>query len=326
MRAGGYLFVLIVAAIVAVLTVPCDVHAQAYPNKPIRFVVPFAAGGGVDLTARIVAQKMSESLGQPVLVDNRTGAGGIVGADVVAKSQPDGYTFLVTTSGHTILPNLYKTLPWDPIKDFSPVSMVVSYPLLLVVNPSVPANSASELIALAKAKPGALNYGTGGVGTPPNLAMELLKSTAGINVVHVPYQGNGPATIAVMKGEVQIILDTMIGPLAAVRAGKLRALAVTSSKRSPLLPEVPTLDEAAMPGYVFEGWTGMFAPASTPADIIDRIHAEVVKALAITEVKQRLIELGYEPVGNTPQQFSGIISEDLSKISKIVERAGIKAN
>jgi tripartite-type tricarboxylate transporter receptor subunit TctC len=326
MRAGGYLFVLIVAAIVAVLTVPCDVHAQAYPNKPIRFVVPFAAGGGVDLTARIVAQKMSESLGQPVLVDNRTGAGGIVGADVVAKSQPDGYTFLVTTSGHTILQNLYKTLPWDPIKDFSPVSMVVSYPLLLVVNPSVPANSASELIALAKAKPGALNYGTGGVGTPPNLAMELLKSTAGINVVHVPYQGNGPATIAVMKGEVQIILDTMIGPLAAVRAGKLRALAVTSSKRSPLLPEVPTLDEAAMPGYVFEGWTGMFAPASTPADIIDRIHAEVVKALAITEVKQRLIELGYEPVGNTPQQFSGIISEDLSKISKIVERAGIKAN
>jgi tripartite-type tricarboxylate transporter receptor subunit TctC len=324
MRAIGYLFAAAAAAVL--LAAPGPSYAQAYPTKPSRFVVPFAAGGGVDLTARIVAQKMSESLGQSILIENRTGAGGIVGADVVAKSAPDGYTFLVTTSGHAILPNLSKTLPWDPIKDFTPVSRVVSYPLLLVVNPSVPVNSASGLIALAKEKPGALNYGTGGIGTPPHLAMELLKSMAGVNIVHIPYQGNGPATVAVMRGEVQIILDTMMGPLEAVRAGKLRALAVTSRERSPLLPEIPTLNEAALPGYAFEGWTGMFAPASTPGDIIDRVNAELAKALAAPEVKQRLIEIGYIPAADTPQQFAGVVAEDLVKIRKIVEQAGIAIN
>jgi tripartite-type tricarboxylate transporter receptor subunit TctC len=324
MRVIGYLLAAATAAVL--INAAGRAAAQTYPTRPIRFVVPFAAGGGVDLTARIVAQKMSEGLGQPILIENRTGAGGIVGADVVAKSPPDGYTFLVTTSGHTILPSLSKTLPWDPVKDFSPVSKVVSYPLLLVVNPSVPVNSAADLIALAKEKPGTLNYGTGGVGTPPQLAMELLKSMAGINVVHVPYQGNGPATVAVMRGEIQIILDTMIGPLAAVRAGKLHALAVTSRERSPLLPEIPTLNEAALPGYVFEGWTGMFAPASTPSDLIDRVNAELARALAVLEIKQRLIELGYVPAADTPQQFAGVVSDDIAKIRKIVEQAGITTN
>ena len=324
MRVIGYL--LAAAAAAVLINAAGRASAQTYPTRPIRFVVPFAAGGGVDLTARIVAQNMSESLGQPILIENRTGAGGIVGADVVAKSPPDGYTFLVTTSGHTILPSLSKTLPWDPVKDFSPVSKVVSYPLLLVVNPSVPVNSAADLIALAKERPGILNYGTGGVGTPPQLAMELLKSMAGINVVHVPYQGNGPATVAVMRGEIQIILDTMIGPLAAVRAGKLHALAVTSRERSPLLPEIPTLNEAALPGYVFEGWTGMFAPASTPSDLIDRMNAELARTLAVPEIKQRLIELGYVPAADTPQQFAGVVSDDISKIRKIVEQAGITPN
>lgn len=315
----------VIAPLLALIVSCLGAHADSYPLQPIHLIVPFAAGGGVDVTARIVAQKMAENLGQPVLVENRTGGGGIVGADVVAKSSGDGYTFMITTSGHTILPSLAK-LPWDPIKDFVPVTKVVSYPLMMVVNPSVPAKSISELIALAKAKPGTLNYGTGGLGTPPHLAMELFKSMVGIDVVHVPYRGNGPATAALLTGEIQMIMDTMIGPLPSVRAGTLRALAVTSRQRSPLLPELPTLDEAGVPGYVFEGWTGMFAPAGTPADIVIKINSEIGKALAVPEINKRLIELGYQTVGDPPDKFAAAVAEDLATVAKIVSSAGIKTN
>jgi tripartite-type tricarboxylate transporter receptor subunit TctC len=297
-------------------------QAQTFPDRPIHFVVPYAAGGGVDITARIIAEKMSEDLGQPVIVENRVGGGGILGTDYVARSAPDGYTFAVVTSGHTILPSLTK-LPWDPISDFAPVSMVVSYPLLLVVNPSVPANSVTEFIALAKLRPGALNYGTGGVGTPPQLAMELFKSMTGTNILHIPYRGNGLATAALLSGEIQAMLDTMVGPLPSVRAGKLRALGVSSLVRSPLLPDVPTISEAGVPGYQFEGWTGMFAPRGTPKDIIERVNAALVKALAVPGVTPHLIELGYVPVGNSPEAFAKIVSNEVTKIAKIVKDAGI---
>ena len=315
----------IVATTVAALSMTWGaVHAETYPAKPIHFIVPFAAGGGVDICARIIGQKMSETLGQTIIVDNRPGAGTIVGAEFVARSAPDGYTFLITTNGHTMLPSLFK-LPFDPIKDFTPVSMMVSYPFLLVVNPSVPAKTLPELIALAKSEPGRMNYGSAGVGTAPNLAMELLKSAAGINIVHVPYKGNGPVTVAVLSGEVQMMLDTMVGPLPSIHAGKLRALAITSGTRSALLPDVPTFNESGIPGYVFEGWNGMLAPAKTPKEIVDKVRSELVKALAAPEVRQRLTEFGYLPAGDTPQQFSDIISADITKNAKIIADAGIHA-
>lgn len=313
----------IAAMAVAVMSIIFGtLHAEAYPTKPIRLIVPFAAGGGVDICARIVGQKMSESLGQSVIVENRPGGGTIVGADYVARSAPDGYTFLVTTNGHTILPSLFK-LPFDPINDFEPVSMVVSFPYVLVVNPSVPAKSLPELIELAKEKPGSMNYGSAGVGTGPQLAMELLKTEAGINVVHVPYKGNGPVTAAVLAGEIQMMLDTMVGPLPSIRAGKLRALAITSAVRSPLLPDVPTFSEAGTPGYIFEGWNGIFAPAKTPKVIIGRVSEEIAKALAAPDVKQRFAELGYLASSDTPQHFSTVVSKQIEKNAKIIKDAGI---
>jgi tripartite-type tricarboxylate transporter receptor subunit TctC len=311
-------FVLAFAAILAASVS----QAETFPDRPIHFVVPYAAGGGVDIVARIVAEKMSVDLGQPIIVENRVGGGGILGTDYVARSAPDGYTFAVVTSGHTILPSL-TNLPWDPVADFAPVSMVVSYPLLLVVNPSVPANSIADFVALAKAKPGALNYGTGGVGTPPQLAMELFKSMTGTNILHIPYRGNGLATAALLSGEIQAMLDTMVGPLPSVRAGKLRALGVSSLIRSSLLPDVPTISEAGVPGYQFEGWTGMFAPRGTPQEIVDRVNAALVRALAVPGIAPHLIELGYVPVGNSPEAFGKTVSTEITKIAKIVKDAGI---
>jgi tripartite-type tricarboxylate transporter receptor subunit TctC len=313
------------AVLVFVLAIlPAAALAQVYPSKPIRFVVPFPPGGGVDVTVRTVAQKMSESLGQQIIVDNRTGAAGVIGADFVAKSAADGYTIMGTTSGHTILPHLQK-VPWDPIKDFTPITALVTYQLLLSVHPSVPASSFKELISLAKAKPGVLNYGTGGAGTPPHLAMELLKSTAGIDIVHVPYKGNALVTAALLSGEIQASFDTMIGPLRGVRAGKLRGLAVSGKKRSIIAPEIPTVAEAGLEGYEFEGWTGVFGPPGMPRDIVARLNSEIAKALAIPDVKERLIATGYDPSGQPADQFAAVVSSDLAKMGKIVKGAGIQA-
>lgn len=313
-------FVLAVLALLAA----CGASAQTYPNKPIRFVVPFAAGGGVDVTVRTIVQRMT-ALGQPLLVDNRTGAGGSVAADVVAKAAPDGYTFLATTSGHTILPHLQK-VAWDPVKDFVPVTTLVAYPLMLAAHHAVPANSLVELVAYAKTRPGTLNYGTGGVGTPPHLAMELLKSMAGLDIVHVAFKGNGPATTALLAGDIQLMLDTMIGSMPGVRAGKLKGLAVTSAGRSAIAPEIPTMREAGLPGYEFEGWTGVFAPGGTPRAIVDRMNTELAKALLMQDVKDRLVALGYEPKAMTPEQFAILVERDLAKIGKIVKDARIQVD
>ncbi|TAK81254.1 MAG: tripartite tricarboxylate transporter substrate binding protein [Betaproteobacteria bacterium] len=309
----------------ALAVLPAAALAQTYPSKPIRFVVPFPPGGGVDVTVRTVAQKMGESLGQQIIVDNRAGASGIIGAEFVAKSAPDGYTIMGTTSGHTILPHLQK-VPWDPIKDFTPITALVTYQLLLSVHPSVPANSLQELIALAKAKPGVLNYGTGGAGTPPHLAMELLKSTAGVDIVHVPYKGNALVTAALMSGEIQASFDTMIGPLRGVRAGRLRGLAVSGKRRSIIAPEIPTVAEAGLKGYEFEGWTGVFGPAGMPREIVDRLNSEIAKALAIPDIKERLIAAGYEPSGEPADKFAALVSADLAKMGKIVKGGGIQPN
>jgi tripartite-type tricarboxylate transporter receptor subunit TctC len=315
----------IVAIVVAALSMSLNIaRAETFPSKPIHLIVPFAAGGGVDICARVIGQRMSESLGQPVIVENRPGAGAIVGVEYVARSAPDGYTIMMTTNGQTILPSLYK-LPFDAVKDFTPVSMAVSYPFLLVVNPSVPAKSLQELIGLAKAAPGHMNYGSAGVGTGPNLAMEMLKHDAGVNIVHVPYKGNGPVTVALLGGEIQMMLDTMAGPMPSIRAGKLRPIAITSAVRSALLPDVQTFKESGLPDYVFEGWNGVFAPAGTPDDIVERIRGEIVKALANPGVMQPLTELGYVAVGDTPQHFSAVISEDTAKNAKIIADAGIQA-
>jgi tripartite-type tricarboxylate transporter receptor subunit TctC len=315
----------IVAVAVAAFSMSLNTaRAETYPSKPIHLIVPFAAGGGVDICARVIGQRMSESLGQPVIVENRPGAGTIVGAEYVARSAPDGYTIMMTTNGQTILPSLYK-LPFDPVKDFTPVSMAVSYPFLLVVNPSVPAKSLQELIGLAKAAPGHMNYGSAGVGTAPNLAMEMLKHDAGVNIVHIPYKGNGPVTVALLGGEIQMMLDTMAGPMPSIRVGKLRPVAITSAVRSALLPDVPTFKESGIPNYVFEGWNGVFTPAGTPDDVVERIRGEIAKALANPEVMKPLTELGYVAVGDTPQHFSTVVSDDIAKNAKIIADAGIQA-
>jgi tripartite-type tricarboxylate transporter receptor subunit TctC len=281
-------------------------QAQTYPVKPIRVIVPFAPGGGVDVTARLLAQRMSEAMGQQVIVENRAGAGGNIATELVARATPDGYTFLLTTIGHAIQPNLQKT-SWDPMKDFAPVSLVVKYALIVAVNPAVPAQSLADLVAYAKANPGKLAYGSSGSGGPLHLATELFKRAAGIDIVHVPYKGNGPMTTALLAGEVQLALDTMATPLPHLRAGKLRGLAVSGKTRSPLTPDLPTAIEAGLPGYDFEGWTGMVAPAGTPREAIARMNAEIDKALTIPAVRERLIALGYDPAGGPPQVIERLI-------------------
>lgn len=315
----------ILAGALCVLLLCGGASAQTYPTRAIRIVVPFPAGGGADTSTRAIGQKISESTGQPVIIDNRPGAAGNVGTDYVARATPDGYTFLMTTNGHAIQPHLTK-LTWDPIKDFAPVSLFVTYGPVLAVHPAVPANSLKELIDLAKAQPGKLTYGSSGSGGPLHLGAELFKRQAGIDVLHVPYRGNAPMTVAVVAGEVSMVFDSLTGPLAHIRAGALRALAVMGRQRAAALPDVPTFAEAALPGFAYESWNGILAPAGTPDEAINRMHAEIVKALALPDVRERLSGLGYEPAGNTPKEFAALIAADLARFGKVIEEAGIKAD
>jgi len=299
--------------------------AQSYPNKAVRMVVPFAAGAGSnDIMARLIAQKLSDSFGQQVVVDNRPGASGIIGTDIVAKALPDGYTVLMMSLTFTVNPSLFSKLPYDTVKDLVPVTMVASAPLMLVVHPSVPAKSVAEFIAYAKANPGKLNFGSGGPGTTPHLAGEMLKTMAGIQVTHIPYKGGAPALTDLIGGQIQFMLENIPGTLPFAKAGKLRALAVTDLKRSPLLPELPTLDEAGLKGYQIVGWNGLFVPTGTPRAIVDKLHAEVVKALALPNVKERLATMGADGVGDTPQHFASFIKAEIPKWAKVVKDAGLK--
>jgi tripartite-type tricarboxylate transporter receptor subunit TctC len=276
--------------------------------------------------ARLVAQKLSERLGQSVVVDNRPGAGSIIGTDLVAKAAPDGYTLLVVASSITLNPSLHKTLPFDPVRDLAPITQLSAFPNMLTVHPSVPVKSVQELIALAKAKPDGLNYGSSGAGTGTHLSAELFKMMTGVQMVHVPYKGGGPAVTALLAGQVQLNFATIPSVLPHVRAGKLRAIAVTTIKRSPAAPEVPTIAESGVPGYDHGPWNGMLAPAQTPKPIIDRLNAEVLKIVHSPAMKAVLEHDGSEPVGNAPEAFAAIIKSETAKWAKVIKAAGIHAD
>lgn len=310
------------AAILLAILPGVHAFAQNYPARPVRMVVPFAAGGAVDTVARVLGQKLSQTWKQPMLVDNRPGAGGNIAADHVAKTPGDGYTLLITTHGFAISPGLYRKLPFDAARDFAPVTQLTSSFVVLVTNPQLPAASAKELIALAKSRPGAINYGSTGIGAPPHLLGELLKSMTGTDMLHVPYKGDAPLSQALLAGEVQIAFMPLAGVLPHIRSGRLRALGVSGTARSATLPEVPTLTEAGIP-FEFTGWLGVFAPAGSPRDIVLQIQRDIARAIAAQDMRERWSAWGYEPVGSTPEQFAAKFSADLAMYTKVIREAHI---
>jgi tripartite-type tricarboxylate transporter receptor subunit TctC len=292
---------------------------QAYPVKPIRMVV----GPGPDALARVFGQKLTEAWGQPVIVDQRGGGGGTISAESVARAAPDGYTLLLATGTHTINPSMYK-VSYDMVKDFAPISLIASTPFILAVHPSVPASSVEELIRLAKAKPGELNYGSGGSGTPPHLATELFKSMAGINLVHVPYKTVAAAITDLIAGRLQVMFTVGPAGLPQVRAGTIRALAVSTAKRSAFVPALPTIAQTGLPGFDVFGWNGLLAPAGTPKEIIGRLHGAIVEALKLAEVRERIAGFGFEPIGSTPGEFGEFIKTDIAQWAKVVKESGAR--
>ncbi len=301
--------------------------AQTFPSRPVTMVVPFPPGGGTDTGARIVAQKLTARWGQQVVVENKGGAAGAIGADMVAKAKADGYTILMGNIGtQAINPSLYKKLPYDPDKAFAPISLVAELPLAMMVNPQVPARDAKAFIALAKAQPGQLSYSSSGAGGAPHLAAEMFKLATGSFIVHVPYRGGGPAVQDLIAGHVQLSFMTVFEASGHVKAGKLRALAVTSRQRVSALPDVPTLAESAVPGFDSISWIGLLAPAGTPKEIVEKISADVREVVAAEDVKGRLVELGAIPATNTPAQFAALIDKDRARYAKIIAERGITAD
>lgn len=312
-----------ILAALAVFPAP-DAGAQAYPAKPIRLIVPFAPGGPNDVIGRVVAQKMSELIGQPIVIDNRAGAGGAVGTAAAGTAAPDGYTLLISgTSSLAINPSLYRKLPYDPIGDFAPVSLVGTAPSLLVMHPSVPVRSVKGLIALAKSRPGQINYASGGIGSAPHLAGELLNSMAGIKMVHIPFKGGGPSLTGVMSGQADLFMGGMSAAMPPVRSGRLRGIAVTSLKRSQFLPAVPTIAET-LPGYDVVNWYAIFAPAATPKEIVARLNAEIVKAMASPDVRKRFADLATDADSSTPEGLGAYHRSEMKKWANVVRTAGIK--
>jgi tripartite-type tricarboxylate transporter receptor subunit TctC len=298
--------------------------AQTYPNRPIRMVVPYAAGGSVDIIARVIAAKLSDNLGQPVIVENRTGAGGNAGADVVAKSPPDGYTMLLAAAGLAISGALYKNLPFDPVKDFAPVTQVIESAFVLLESPKVPAANLRDLIALAKAKPGAMNYGSSGVGSSLHLSTEIFKNSAGIDVVHIPYRGDAPLYAALIAGDIQMAMSPLSSGLAQVQGNQMRGLAVTGPRRAPQLPDVPTFKESGVAGLETSSWQSLLMPANTPREIVLRVQQEVSKVVHLPDVVARFQALGgAEPVGSTPEEFGAVFRADVEQAKRIIEKAGI---
>lgn len=299
--------------------------ADNYPSRAIRFVVPYPPGGASDILARILAQKLSERMGQPVIVENHAGAGGNIGADFVAKAAPDGYTILMGNIGpNAMSPALYSKLPYDPIKDFAPITLVSSVPIILVAHPSFPASTVKELIDLAKAKPGQFNYASAGSGSSNHLAMELFKMLAGVNLVHVPYKGGTPAMTDLIAGQIQVAFDTVPVALPHVKSGRLKPIAMAGAKRTSLLPQVPTVAESGIPTYEASSWGGVMAPARTPRAIIDRLNTEINLTLGMPGVRERLAETGIELIGTTPEQFAAHLEREIAKWKRVVDQAGIK--
>ncbi len=298
--------------------------AQSFPSKPVTLVVPFPPGGGTDTGGRILAEQLGKRWGQTVVVENKGGAAGQIGADIVAKAKPDGYTLLLGNIGtQAINPSLYRKMPYDPDKAFAPVSFVAELPLAMMAHPHVPAQSAKEFVALAKAQPGRLSYSSSGAGGAPHLAAEMFKQGTGTFIVHVPYRGGGPAVQDLIAGHVQLTFMTALEASGHIKAGKLRALAVTSDKRVPALPDVPTLAESALPGFNSISWLGLLAPAGTPNDIVDKIAADVRAVLAEEAVKTRFVALGGVPRGSTPQEFAKMIGDDRARYAKVIAERNI---
>jgi tripartite-type tricarboxylate transporter receptor subunit TctC len=300
-------------------------RADDYPNHPIRLIVPFAAGGAADAVGRIVGKKIGEALGQPIVVEDRGGAGGIIGAEIVKNADPDGYTLLLGQSGPiSINPGIYAKLSYDPEKDFAPISMTTAYPYVLVVNPSLGVKTVAELVALARTKPGQLNYGTAGVGVSNHLATELFDGKAGIKMTHVPYRGTSLAVADLLAGHVQVVFADPVSALAHVKAGTLIALAVTSKDRSPVAPDVPTIAESGYPGFDAVAWHGFMAPAGTPRPIIDRLNAEIVKALKDPETAKLIEQQAMQIVGDSPQEFAGFIRRDIGLWKDVAREAKVE--
>lgn len=297
--------------------------AQDYPAKPIRFIVPYPPAGGTDITARIIAERLGPALGTQILIENRGGNAGNIGTELAAKAAPDGYTILYTLSSHTINPRLYSKLPFDVERDFVPISLAASLPQILVVHPSVPATNVRELIALAREQPGKLNYASVGNGSPAHIAGELFKLQAGVDIVHVPYKGGGPAVAAILAGEVPMLFVSMPAAWSHVKSGKLRAIAVTSDKRSETAPDLPTIAES-LPGYAVNSWMGVLAPAKTPQAIITKLQTELVRVLKMPEIKEKLAQQGAEPVGSTPAEFDQTIKSELKRWEYVIREAKIK--
>jgi tripartite-type tricarboxylate transporter receptor subunit TctC len=302
-----------------------DVTAQAWPAKTVRVVIAFAPGGGTDIAGRLLAKKFTETMGQTFVADNRAGAGGLIGAELVAKSPPDGYNILITTASLAVNVNLHKNIGFDPLKDLAPVSWLATVPLMLFVHSSVPAKSVKELVALAKKRPDGMNAGSNGSGTTSHLALEMLKQAAGIKVVHIPYKGGGPAQVALLSGEVDFRFGSVFASVHHIRAGRFRALAVTTAKPSSLMPEVPTLS-SIYPGVECDQWYAMFLPAGTPRDIIVKLHGETVKAISSAEMRDLLTKDGADPVGSTPEELAAFFRREVARYAKVIAAANVKAD
>jgi len=317
-----------VVLVVAVLLTSANASlAQSYPDKPIRIVVTFPAGGPTDAVARPISQSLSTTWGQPVIIDNRGGAGGIVGTEIVAHSAPDGYNLLIgTAGGMSINPSLHAKLSYDPFKDFAPISMLVINPQILVAHPALAASNVRELVALAKSKPGQLNFASSGTGTATHLGLELFKAATGINVVHVPYKGGAPALTDLIAGQVQLLFISIPSVMPQVKAGRLKALAVSSARRSLSAPEVPTVAESGYPGFEYVNWNALFAPAATPRAIISKLNTEVVKIMRDPDLAQKLVGQGAEPAPGTPEQLAQYMRVDFDRWRKVIRAAGITAN
>jgi tripartite-type tricarboxylate transporter receptor subunit TctC len=316
------------AALATAMALPVSAQAPgAYPNRPVKLVVPFPPGGPLDIVGRAIADRLSQAWGQSVVVDNRPGAGGNIGADLVAKSPPDGYTILMgALSTHGVNPSLYAKMPYDAVKDFAPITLVAVTPNVLVVNAALPVNSAKEFIAYAKANSGKLAFGSGSNGSAGHLAGELFKVDTGTEIIHVPYKGGAPATQALLAGDTQFMFDNLANAMPQVKAGKLKALAVTTAERSKLAPELPTMAEAGLPGFDISTWFGLFAPAGTPKDVIAKWNTDVVKILNAPEMRERLVAQGAEPAPMTPDQFAAFVQSEIPKYARIVKASGAKVD
>jgi tripartite-type tricarboxylate transporter receptor subunit TctC len=299
-------------------------HAQAYPAKPIRVIIGFPPGGAGEILVRTVGQKLTERWGQPVLVDNKPGASGNIAAGELVRSAPDGYTLLYMPAALAVNPSLFPKLPYDLARDFTPVTLFASFPLILVVNPAVPARSVEEVIALARAKPGSLNFASIGNASPPHLAGELFKLMAKVDITHVPYKGAGPAQTDLVAGQVQLMFDTAVSAMPNVKSGRTRALAVTTKRRSPLLPDLPTIAESGLPDYDLDGWGGLVGPAGVPPETVDRLQSEIATILALPDVRERLASLGADPSGMAPADFRRFIAAEAVKWRRIVVESGAK--